>query len=397
MRVLIIHNKYRSYGGEDAAVRGEIAMLESAGHTVIRYFRSSGDVSLDTLTKKASFATNLMWSGETYRAIQALICRERPHVAHCHNLFPLISTSAYSACRNEGVPIVQTLHNFRLFCPGSTLFRDGHVCEQCVTMGSVVPSIIHRCYQGSCAATTLMASMLEFHRHFGTWKRSVDVYVALSEFARRKFQEAGLNGSHIEVKSNPSSLEWSPRSATDSAVFVGRLSGEKGVATLLKAWKAADVALQLRIIGDGPLRAELERECATLQLNRVRFEGHLEHGLAIEAIRSSRFVVFPSQCYENCPMTIIEAFACGVPVFAAHLGAAAEMIEDWRTGRLFTPGNLDQLAQILKWAFANRDATEAMGQRSRVEFELKYDSAQNLRLLERIYERAIARRQAFLN
>lgn len=379
-------------------MRAEASALETAGHKVIRYFRSNDEISLETLTQKAKAAANVMWSSEAYRAIRKVIRRECVDVAHCHNLFPLISPSAYSACRDEGVPVVQTLHNFRLVCPGATLFRNGGKCEECIRMKNLLPGVIHGCYRESRAATALVTSMLAFHRSIGTWETNVDVYIALSEFARRKFQEGGLAASKIEVKCNLTDLSARARVGGDFCVFVGRLSSEKGIATLLRAWRASGTPYPLRIIGDGPLRSRLEGECEQLGLNQVRFEGYRDRRSALEAIQNSRFLVFPSECYENCPMTIIEAFGCAVPVIAARLGAAEEMIEDWRTGRLFEPGNADQLAEILNWAFANPHMTDWMGQNARVEYELRYEPARNLRDLERIYERAIAlRKRAQLN
>lgn len=398
MRVLIIHNSYQYPGGEDVAVRAEAAALESAGHKVIRYFRSNHAIAMETLSQKAKAAANVMWSSEAYGTIREIIRRECVDIAHCHNLFPLISPSAYSACQDEGIPVVQTLHNFRLLCPCATLFRSGGKCEQCIRMKNLFPGIVHGCYRESRSATALVASMLAFHRGIGTWETKVDVYIALSEFARRKFEEGGLAGSRIEVKCNLTNPSTRARVGGDFGVFVGRLASEKGVATLLRAWKASGTSYPLRIIGDGPLRCGLERECEDLRLNQVHFEGHLDARSALEAIQNSRFLVFPSECYENCPMTILEAFACGAPVIASRLGSTEEMVEDWRTGRLFESGNADQLAAILNWAFANRGAFDSIGQNARAEYEAKYEPTQNLRALERIYERAIAfRKRAPLN
>lgn len=391
MRVLIIHNSYREPGGEDAAVRSEAKLLESAGHVVIGYFRSNDEIRLETLSEKADLTVRTMWSLEAYRAIRNLVRRERPDVAHCHNLFPLISTSAYSACRDEGIAVVQTLHNFRLLCSGATLFRSGRPCEDCLRLKTMLPGVLHGCYRQSRAATALVASMVGFHRSIGTWEDSVDVYIALSEFARRKFEEGGLPGSKIEVKYNLTELGAKARVAGECGVFAGRLAPEKGISTLLKAWKAADVRHPLRIIGDGPLRRDLEGEREVLGLSQVCFEGQAEHDRALDAIRSSRFFIFPSECFENCPMAIIEAFACGVPVIASKLGATQEMVEDGRTGRLFEAGNADHLAEVLKWAIANPERVEWMGRNAREEFERKYEPVRNLKTLERIYVRAMER------
>jgi glycosyltransferase involved in cell wall biosynthesis len=389
MRVLVIHNSYRFHGGEDAAVRAETAMLESAGHTVIRYFRSNREVGLVNIAQKAVIATNAIWSLDSYRTTREIVRRERPDVAHCHNLFPLISPSVYSACHDEGIPVVQTLHNFRMLCPGATLFRDGRPREKCLQTRSSLPGVIHGCYRDSHAATAFVAAMSAFHRNISSRKTYVDVYIAVSRFARQKFVQNGLSGCEIEVKYNLTCPNAMPRGGGDFGLYAGRLASEKGISTLLNAWKTAGLRIPLRIAGDGPLRDDLERECARLGLNNVRFDGHLDHNLVIEAMRNSRFVVAPSECYENCPMAIVEAFACGVPVIAARLGAAEEMVEDGRTGWLFEPGNAKQLAETLKLACANPAETESMGGNARAEFLVKYGPARNLPALERIYKRAI--------
>lgn len=393
MRVLIIHNRYREFGGEDAAVRAEAAMLEAAGHEVVRYFRSSDEVRLETLAQKAAVTAGMVWSFEAYRAIRAIVRCERPDVAHCHNLFPLISPSAYKACRDEGIPVVQTLHNFRMFCTGATLFRKGQPCEECLRVKSLLPGVIHGCYGENRVTSALVAWATAVHRNLEASQANVDVYIALSEFARRKFEEGGVAASRIAVKGNPTSVNGPGPVGGDYALFVGRLAKEKGVATMLNAWKAADIRRPLRVVGDGPLRLELELEKERLGVNDVEFEGRLNHELTLDRIRNSRFLIFPSECYENCPMTIIEAFAAGVPVIAARRGAAEEMVEDGQTGRLFEAGNAQNLAEVLKWVWRNPEAMESMGRRARVAFDRKYEPTRNVEALEAIYKRAIAERK----
>lgn len=240
--------------------------------------------------------------------------------------------------------------------------------------------------------------MSALRRNVSKWKPYVDVYIALSNFARQKFEQNGLSGCEIEVKYNLTCPNAKPRAGGDFGLYAGRLATEKGVMTLLKAWKSAALHIPLRIVGDRPLRQDLEGECARLGLDNVSFEGHHDHNFVMEAIQNSRFAVVPSECYENCPMSIVEAFACGVPVIAARLGAAEEMVEDRRTGRLFEPGNAKQLADILKCLCANPEETEIIGRNARAEFTLKYGIARNLVALERIYRRAIdLRDRASLN
>jgi exopolysaccharide biosynthesis WecB/TagA/CpsF family protein len=398
MKILIVHNEYQNRGGEDCVVAAESRLLANAGHDIIHYGRTNHEIGHPSLIQAASLGANTIWSRDSYRAIRVLIARERPDVAHFHNTFPLISPSAYSACRDASVPVVQTLHNYRLLCPRADLLRDGKPCEDCVGKWSSWPGVVHACYRESRAATSTVAAMLAVHGTLGTWQQKVDVYIALSEFARGKFLEGGLPGNKIVVKGNfvekGDCFEPGPQVVGKYAIYVGRLSPEKGLRQLLKAWKASGVSFPLCIVGDGPLRAQLDLDRQNLNLSNVEFVGQLDHERAMDAVGRARFLVLPSQCYEAFPMAIAEAYACSVPVIAANHGAMAEMVENGRTGIRFNPGDSQDLAAKIKWACAEPAVLAEMGIAARAKFEREYTADSNLRALLSVYERALAARKS---
>jgi glycosyltransferase involved in cell wall biosynthesis len=300
----------------------------------------------------------------------------------------LISPAAYYACQDEDIPVVQTCHNFRFFCVEGTFFRDGRVCEECLKHGAL-RSLKYGCYHGSKAQTLPAATVVWFHQRKKTWAKQIDVFIALTKFAREKYIQAGLPTDRIVVK--PNFMNHPPEPCYEHkgyAIFLGRLTPEKGVVTLLAAWKKlADVPL--KILGDGAQRPELEKIVQQERLSNVEFLGHLQHAEAVQWLRNAYFLVQPSIWYESFPLTIREAFACGKPVVASRLGAMAAIIEDGRTGLLFEPGNPDDLAAKVRWLVENEDAIQEMGQAARAEFEAKYTAERNYEMLMKIYEMAI--------
>jgi exopolysaccharide biosynthesis WecB/TagA/CpsF family protein len=389
MKILLVHNAYRNRGGEDSVVEAERALLRAAGHDVAEYFRSNETISAASLAQNIRLGAKTIWNRTSYREMRELVRHERPDVAHFHNTLPLISPAAHVACAEAGVPVVQSAHNYRTLCPAGNLFREGRPCEECVGKELAWPGVRHACYRGSRAATAAVAAMNALHRELGTWRECVNAFIAPSRFARQKLSEGGLPAEKIFVKPHFVTPDPGCRSGEGAGViFVGRLSEEKGLRTLLKAWRQAGTAMPLRIVGDGPLRAELEVECERLELGNVRFEGKLERGEAIAAIRKARILIAPSECYETFSMTIAEAAACGVPAIASRHGALAEIVDERHTGLLFEPGIASDLAATIDWAGRHPGAIEEMGGAARRKFEEAFSAERNLPQLMEIYERA---------
>jgi glycosyltransferase involved in cell wall biosynthesis len=395
MKILLVHNSYQQPGGEDVVFEQERRLLERAGHRVGAYRRSNWEVGDYSGLRQLDLARNTIWSGDTRKRFHSLLLEEKPDLVHVHNTFVMVSPSIYSICHEVGVPVVQTLHNYRLFCPAATFFRDGHICEDCVEH-SLWHAVRHRCYRDSLAATATVALMLAVHRQRQTWIRDVDCYIALTEFARKKVVEAGLPANKVFVK--PNFVDPDPCSrangSADHALFVGRLSPEKRVSTLLAAWAQLRNRIPLVVIGGGPQRAQLERDVFDQGLPAVRFHGQLPREQTLAAMHAARFLVFSSELYENFPVTIAESFACGVPVICSRLGGMQEIVEDGRTGLHFAAGDAEDLAAKVDWAWDHPERMQAMGKEARQEYEAKYTAEKNYPLLMEIYQRVIGKRSS---
>lgn len=386
MKVFMAHNFYQQPGGEDRSFAAEADMLEAAGHTVHRYTRHNDEIN-DMSTLGVAAAT--LWSRKTYRELRALFQQERFDVAHFQNTFPLISPAAYYAARAEGIPVVQTLRNYRLVCPNAIFFRDGRVCEDCMGKAVPYPGVQHACYRGSRGQSAAVAGMLTLHRARGTWKKQVNRYISLTHFARDKFIEAGFDPAHIVVKPNFLTADpgYNPDRG-DYAVFIGRLTYEKGVMTLLKAWEALP-NIPLKIIGDGPIMDEAAETIAHQDLHQVELLGRMPPVEALEVVKGARALVFPSEWYETFGRVAIEAFACGVPVIASRIGAIAEVVDHEQTGYLFNPGDSDDLARQVRALWDDPDRVAQMSSTARQTYEEKYTPASNLAQLEAIYQSVI--------
>jgi glycosyltransferase involved in cell wall biosynthesis len=391
MKILLVHNMYQDQGGEDVVFRQERHLLKSAGHEVLEYLRHNSEIKQYSTARRLTLIGRTVWASDSHRDFGALL-RSKPDVVHVHNTFPLISPSIYWACRDHQVPIVQTLHNYRLFCAGANFFRDGKVCEDCID-GKFWRGVSHGCYRNSRLETAPVALMLMLHHGRKTWGEMVDRYIVLTAFARSRFVKAGLPAEKIVVKPNCVDPDPGQRTGEGSyALCVGRVSQEKGVPTLLKAWRRLPHSYALRVIGDGPARAQLELEAAADGLSHVTFLGQQPRERVIEAMKGAKFVIFPSELYENLPLTIIEAFACGVPVLASRLGAMQEIVEDGGTGLFFQPGDAEGLARTVSRAWEQPEHMRLLGERARIEYQNRYTASANCQRLLDIYRQVIDNR-----
>lgn len=387
MKILLAHNFYRSSApsGEDAAYRNERRLLERH-FTIIPYERFNDDIDESTLAKRVKLALAGAWSRRTYDEVAALIEKNRPDVAHFHNTFPLITPSAYAACRDAGVPVVQTLHNFRLICPQAMLLRNGRPCERCLK-GSFLPALGYRCYRDSFIATLAQVYTQNYNRCRGTYRRLVNRYISLTGFAAGKFVKAGFSPHRIAVV--PNTLVDLPSAGTGGggyALFVGRLSAEKGLGVLLEAWSGIDTPL--KIVGDGPLRAELEDIVRGRALG-VEFTGQLGRDDVLRAVQDAMVQIVPSECYEGFPMVVLEAMACGTPVIASHIGSLGEIVLDDVTGKKFEPGNAGELATVVTELVKDPERLTAMRRSSRDHFDGTYAPAGHVAQLGDIYRSVI--------
>lgn len=383
MNVIVCHNFYQQPGGEDQVFADETALLESHGHRVVRYTVHNDAVAK---TGKIALFGKTLWNRTIAREIGELAWREKVDVVHFHNTFPLISPAAYYAAQKAGAAVVQTLHNYRLLCPGAMFLRDGAVCESCLGKAPI-PAVIHKCYRGSRAATAVTAAMLLSHRMLATYRRRVDAYIALSEFGREKFITGGLPANRIAVKPNFVSPDPGIGSGKGGyAVFVGRLAAGKGIETLVEAWAQHSPGIALKVLGDGPLADRMNGP-------NIERMGRRPMSEVYEVIGNAAMLVMPSTWYEGLPKTLIEAFAKGTPVVASKIGTLAEAVEHGRTGLHFSPRDAADLARQVRGLTSDAGAATAMRAACRREYELRYTAERNYRMLADIYRDALANRR----
>ena len=386
MHVLVGHNYYQLPGGEDNVFAAETEMIESSGHQLTRCTAHN-----DSLAAMGPLRVGgkTLWNRAAFREFQELLRVNRPDVCHFHNTFPLMSPAVFHAAKSRGIPVVLTLHNYRLICPSAVLMREGRTCQKCVGKAVPIGAVQHRCYRGSRVASAGVAAMLSVHHLLHTWRKKVDLYIALTEFARDKFIEGGLPADRIAVK--PNFIYPDPGMSENRGnymLFVGRLSKEKGVRMMLEAWRLSDHTGQrpvLRIAGDGPLAQEVRNAAATIP--GVEWLGPLRRDQVMEQMKGAATLIFPSIWYEGLPLTILEAFATGLPVIASDLGSMPELIDAGRTGLLFRPGSAADLAEKVLWTASHELEMKAMSVAARQEFERKYTRERNHRLLMDHYRR----------
>jgi glycosyltransferase involved in cell wall biosynthesis len=362
-------------------------MLRACGHTVTQY--SVHNDATDAIGR-VQLASRTIWSRDSYRELRRLLQAHRPQIAHFHNTFPLMSPAAYYAARAENVCVVQTLHNFRLACVNALLFRNGEVCEACLGKALAWPGIVRKCYRNSVAASAATATMVAVHRALGTWRSAVDMYIALSESSRGKLVQGGIAADKIAVKPNFVYPDPGPGAGKGGyAIYVGRLSVEKGIETLLAAWRQlSDVPL--KIVGDGPLAAAVQKAAA--HNAAIEWLRCVPRESVYELIGDAACLVLPSQCYENFPRVLIEAFAKGTPVIVSKLGAMAEIVNDGCTGLHFKPGDPDELVSKIRFILADPRGLKRMREAARRTFDQDFTATVNHKLLMAVYEQALVRR-----
>lgn len=394
LKVLLVHCFYRTEApsGEDAVYYNERQLLEDNGIELLPYEIHNDDIDDSTLSKKIILGINTIWSQSTYKEIDNLIREKKPDIAHFHNTFPQISPSAYAACKKHGIPVIQTLHNFRLICPGALLLRNGKPCEDCLGT-NLLPALKHRCYRGSLTATGVLAATISINRVKGSYRDNVDYYIALSKFAVSRFVKGGLPENKLIVK--PNFLPGSPELGTGHggyAVYAGRLSEEKGVINLVTAWKQIKNT-KLLILGDGPEKIKLEKYVAQHSLN-VEFLGFQPREVVIDKVANAMFCILPSLWYEGFPMAILEAMSCGTPVLASAIGSMAELIIDGENGYTFDPTNLDDIAEkCLHMISIYEEKSNYIKLRNQCKkhYDANYDAENNFKKLLHIYNLALSK------
>jgi len=385
MRVIVAHNTYRGTGGELVVAESEANLLRQHADEV-RIFRRSND-EIGEEVSPVSVPFRAFWARDSSNSLAALIEEMRPDVLHVHNTWLLLSPSIYWTAKQYGVAVVQTLHNYRLLCPMAQFLRDGEPCEKCLGKAFPYPGVLHQCYRDSRAQTALAGGVVAAHRALGTWSSKIDRHIALTEFARQKFVEGGLPEEKIVVKPNFVEDPGEVNSGGSFALFVGRLSEEKGLDVAVEAWEIADLSMPLRVVGDGPLEGQIRDRASSLP--NVDVLGRRPRARVLELMREAAILVMPSIWYEGLPMTIVEAFSVGLPVVASNLGAMSTLIEDGKTGLHFEPKVASSLVTQVRRVVENPDELRRMSDNARREYESRYTPESNYDQLMQIYEEAI--------
>jgi glycosyltransferase involved in cell wall biosynthesis len=384
MRVLAVHNKYQIRGGEDTSRESKLRLLTANGHSV-------REILFDNTTISGAGAAivgiRASWNQSSYEEVRQIAVSWKPDVMDVDNFFPIGSPAVFYSARDCGVPVVQTLHNYRLMCPGGTLFRKGKVCEVCVGKRMPWAGVAYGCYRDSRAASAAVSTMLTIHNVVGTWAKKVTLFVTLTEFSKQKFVEGGIPEDRIFVK--PNFLSPDPGQGPGDAgyvLFAGRLTEEKGIPLLLEAWKRITEGT-LIIAGDGPL-APAVRDAAQTS-SRIRYVGPKTSSEVQELMGRAKALVFPSIWFEGFPMVIVESLSRGTPVVANRLGSMAEIIRDGETGWLIEPGDPTALARTISRIFAEPQTAERMRSIARNDFQSKYTAERNYEALMLAYSQAI--------
>ena len=390
MNILQIHNDYKILGGETKVVENEKKLLEYHGHNVTQFLDENIRIDKFDFLDRIKFFKNAFFDHQQYLKLKAQIKKVCPDIIHVHNVFPLISPSAYYAAHEANVPVVQTIHNFRFLCPNGLFLRNNEICELCKN-GSYFNAIKYRCYKDSFVFSSLYACSIKYHRVKKTFYDKIDVLIALSAFSKNKLIEGGFSAKKIIIKPNFLSYNHSSSSLKikdNYFIFIGRLSKEKGIHTLLHAAKALPEQ-QIKIIGNGEELDYINRFISLNKLTNISVLGFLDGQEKYNLIQKAKSLIFPSVWYENFPITILESYLSGTPVIASNIGSLPEIVNNNRTGLLFKSGDSYELAAKLKWAIDHPEEMKQMGINARKEFEEKYTAKRNYQMLIDIYKKAI--------
>lgn len=385
MKIMLVHVRYRLKGGEDAVFDNEVKLLRDNGEDVIPVSFSNDEIKDSGFINKIISGLNTIWSFKYYRIMSQLLKDEKPDVVHFHNTFPLLSPSVYKACYDNNIPVVQTLHNYRWGCPAATFYRDGRVCELCMTNG-LINSVRYGCYRNSRAATLVVAAMMKFSKWRNVFDRYVSKIIVLTQFAKNKMTEAGLPVAKIVVKPNFTFNEDSMSDEKGSyALFIGRLSDEKGIKLLANALVGMSENICVKVAGNGPDYEDIRKLIDVKNIN-MELLGSLGKPALSDAIMSCSLVVVPSLWYEGFPMVLLDAYSHGKPVLISNIGGLPELVVPGVTGQVFEVGSVDSLRNELTIMMSDPEKLEMMGKNAYHKYKDEYSAENNLSRLKDIYQ-----------
>ncbi|MGA9407849.1 MAG: glycosyltransferase family 4 protein [Bacteroidota bacterium] len=398
MKILLVHNFYGSTApsGENTAYRAEASLLRNNSHSVIEFNRHSDEILQRNFYGTLKGAVSAVWNPFSLFSLKQALRETKPDIVHVHNTFPLLSPSVVYAPREQNIPTVMTMHNYRIGCSAGTAVRKDQACTLCLDAKSVIPALRFGCYRESRMATLPVSAMIAFHNARNTWRRNIDAFITLTDFQRDTMVRFGIPAESLFVKPHflehpPQPIPWKDRE--HKAVFVGRLYAAKGIHILLEAWKRmGKESPRLEVVGDGPMKAQLVRSVEGSG-GSVSFLGNVSREEAMRRISSAKLLIVPSLCFEGFPMVVQEAFALGVPVAASNIGSLPSLVTENKNGKLFAPGDAGEILSCVKELLANDKKLRFLGEAARREFDEKYTAEKNYGMLMGIYEAATARRK----
>jgi glycosyltransferase involved in cell wall biosynthesis len=400
VKILLVHNFYGSAApsGENSAYRAEAGLLQNRGHSVIEFNRHSDEILQQNFYGTLKGAVSAVWNPFSLHALKRTLRETKPDIVHVHNTFPLLSPSVLYAPREQNIPTVMTMHNYRIGCSAGTAVRKDRACTLCLDKKSVIPALRYGCYRESRIATLPVSAMIAFHNAISTWRNTIDAFITLTDFQRETMVRFGIPSESLFVKPHfledpPQPIPWKDRD--NKAVFVGRLYAAKGIHVLLEAWKRMGKgAPHLEIVGDGPMRAQLIRSAQESEASdSVSFLGNVSREEAMHRISRAKLLIVPSLCLEGFPMVVQEAFALGVPVAASNIGSLPSLIADNKNGKLFIPGDAGDILSCVTGLLVDNTRLRILGESARREFDEKYTAEKNYTILMAVYRAATKHRE----
>lgn len=382
MKILQVHNYYQQRGGEDAVVEAEKALFEQHGHQVISFTKQNN--TIQSRWQKIHSCLQTHHNKHSATEFDKVLTTEKPDIVHCHNTFPLISPAIYGICQKHSIPVIQTLHNFRIQCANGLLFRNGQICENCLTKNSTRDAIRYHCYRNSLIGSVTLAHYISYHKKHQTWRHQVNRFIALTDFAKSKFLKAGIDADQIDIKPNfidtPKHPPVQQSQRNIDVLYIGRLSPEKGIDTLVQASHHCQSAIT--VIGEGPVQI-------TSHNKNIIALGKMPLVDLLKQLAMAKMLIVPSIWHENFPRVIVEALSCGTPVITSNLGSLAEIVQHNHNGMLFEPGDSQALAKTINGLLQDPKKLQNLSNQAYQSYLDHYTPDQNYQQLMAIYQRAL--------